>query len=149
MTNDKDKREWWIEFGGDPSDDKELYKRYCGGQPFEPTSYAEEVIHVVPASRLESANAEIARLNKILKSEFNENDELGAEYLGITIVRDQNRVLESKYRALLDAAMAMREALEIIEDGGPSWAPVNHREVAREALTAFDAHLTSENGEEK
>jgi hypothetical protein len=40
--------------------------------------------------------AEIERLNKILRQEFNENDELGAEYLGITMVRSENKELRAK-----------------------------------------------------
>lgn len=40
--------------------------------------------------------AENERLNKILKQEFNENDELGAEYLGITMVRDENNKLRAR-----------------------------------------------------
>lgn len=47
-------REVWVEFGGDPSNDKEIYKRYCGAQKFEPGSYAEEVVHFIEFSAWES-----------------------------------------------------------------------------------------------
>lgn len=38
-------REFWIEFGGDPSDDKEVYKRYSAAVPFKPCGFSDEVIH--------------------------------------------------------------------------------------------------------
>jgi len=37
-------REIWIAFGGDPSDDKEVYKRYSATKPFAPVGPGEEVI---------------------------------------------------------------------------------------------------------
>lgn len=40
-------REFWIELGGDPSNDKEVYKRYCATAPFKPSSYSEEVVCTV------------------------------------------------------------------------------------------------------
>ncbi len=51
MTDDtKPAREFWIEFGGDPSDDKEVYKRYCAATPFKPAGFSEEVIHTIEFS---------------------------------------------------------------------------------------------------
>jgi hypothetical protein len=47
MTYIRAPREFWIELGGDPSDDKECYKRYCAAAPFKPLSYAEEVVHLI------------------------------------------------------------------------------------------------------
>lgn len=38
-------RDIWIAFGADPSDDKEVYKRYSSTTPFKPASPDEEVIH--------------------------------------------------------------------------------------------------------
>lgn len=37
-------RDIWIAFGGDPSDDKEVYKRYSSAAPFKPVGLDEEVI---------------------------------------------------------------------------------------------------------
>lgn len=37
-------RDIWIAFGGDPSDDKEVYKRYSATKPFKPACPGEEVI---------------------------------------------------------------------------------------------------------
>ena len=37
-------RDIWIAFGGDPSDDKEVYKRYSATIPMLPTCPGEEVI---------------------------------------------------------------------------------------------------------
>lgn len=39
-------REFWIEFSGDPSDDKECYKRYVSGTEFKPILPECEVLHV-------------------------------------------------------------------------------------------------------
>lgn len=38
-------RDIWIEFGGDPSDDKEVYKRYSATIPFKTLFPDCEVIH--------------------------------------------------------------------------------------------------------
>ena len=62
-------REWWIEFLGDPFNDKENYKRYVGADKFDPVGPNAEVIHVIEArafyevsEKLEIANAKILRL---------------------------------------------------------------------------------------
>ena len=52
---DRKPRELWVEFGGDPSDDKENYKRYCGAEKFSPVSPAEEVIHFIEKSAYDKA----------------------------------------------------------------------------------------------
>lgn len=57
-------REFWVEFGGDPSDDKEIYKRYSARVPFEPTDFSDEVIHCVEYLAYEKAQAEIENLKK-------------------------------------------------------------------------------------
>lgn len=46
-------REWWIEFNGDPRDDKENYKRYVGAEKFDPTGFNSECIHVVEYAAFE------------------------------------------------------------------------------------------------
>ena len=59
------KREWrkvYVEWGGDPSDDKENYKRYCSTEPFQPTSYAEEVVGYVELAAYEALQAERVEL---------------------------------------------------------------------------------------
>lgn len=55
-------REFWVEFGGDPSNDKEVYKRYSARVPFEPTDFSDEVIHCVEYSAYEKAQYEIENL---------------------------------------------------------------------------------------
>lgn len=53
MTNQKAPREFWIEFCGDPSDDKECYKRYSSTEPFHPVGLDAEVFHLVEHSAFE------------------------------------------------------------------------------------------------
>lgn len=48
-------REVYVEFFGDPSDDKEHYKRYCGTEPFKPVGHDAEVIHYIEYSAFEKA----------------------------------------------------------------------------------------------
>lgn len=62
-------REFWIEFGGDPSDDKEIYKRYCSAAPFDPNGLGEEVIRVREVSpALDAAYAEfIDKMKSIVR----------------------------------------------------------------------------------
>lgn len=55
---------------------------------------------------------EVERLTKILKREFNENDELGAEYLGITMVREENQKLRT---AVVDLAGALKPHQPLIK----------------------------------
>ena len=68
-------REWWIEFLGDPFNDKENYKRYVGADKFDPVGPNAEVIHVIEArafyevsEKLEIANAKILRLVEALEN---------------------------------------------------------------------------------
>lgn len=51
-------REFWIEFGGDPSDDKEVYKRYCAAVPFKGVDFSDEVVHCVEYSAYEKLESE-------------------------------------------------------------------------------------------
>lgn len=50
------RKEWWIAFGGDPSNDKETYKRYVGQWPHDGERIpGEDIIHVIeiePSERL-------------------------------------------------------------------------------------------------
>lgn len=56
-------REIYVEFGGDPSDDKENYKRYCGSEKFEAVGFNREVIHFIE----HSAYRELQEENQLLK----------------------------------------------------------------------------------
>ena len=58
-------RNLFVEFSGDPSNDKELYKRYCSSEKFEPLSLSDEVIHFVEIAALEAAQKEIEQLKSI------------------------------------------------------------------------------------
>lgn len=58
-------REFWIEFGGDPSDDEEVYKRYSSTKPFKPTSYAEEVIHCIEKSAYDALKTELEQASRL------------------------------------------------------------------------------------
>lgn len=40
-------REWWIEFEGDPRNDKDNYKRYVSGTRFEPINLSDEIVEVI------------------------------------------------------------------------------------------------------
>lgn len=60
-------RNLFVEFSGDPSNDKELYKRYCSSEKFEPLSLSDEVIHFVEIAALEAAQKEIEKLTAALK----------------------------------------------------------------------------------
>jgi hypothetical protein len=66
MTEQK-AREVYVEFGGNPSDDKEIYKRYTATRPFKPGDMNCEVIHYVEYSALQTANAKLERAKSALK----------------------------------------------------------------------------------
>jgi chromosome segregation ATPase len=59
---------------------------------------------------------EVQRLTKILHQEFNENDELGAEYLGITMVREENWTLKARCEELVEERDQLREQLKSMEE---------------------------------
>ena len=61
-------RNLFVEFSGDPSNDKELYKRYCSSEKFEPLSLSDEVIHFVEVAALEATQKEIERLKGLITS---------------------------------------------------------------------------------
>lgn len=61
----KKPREFWIEIGNDPSDDRELYKRYTSAGPFKPVYKNAEVVHLREVSP--DYDKKIKKLIKILK----------------------------------------------------------------------------------
>lgn len=60
-------REIYVEFGGDPSDDKELYKRYCSSEKFTPLDiHGMEVIRFIDYTAHENMKRELDQLKKLL-----------------------------------------------------------------------------------
>lgn len=53
-----ERREWWIEFTDNPSDDKECYKRYVSGTPMNTAFPNHEIIHVVEYSAIDALKQE-------------------------------------------------------------------------------------------
>ncbi len=60
---------------------------------------------------IERLEAEKARLTKLLAKEFNENDELGAEYTHVRILKDQIQSLESQNTELKKRVEELEEVL--------------------------------------
>lgn len=57
MTQEKP-REFYVELGGDPSNDKEMYKRYCASIPFETSPGLDvEVVRFIEFGAYEDALA--------------------------------------------------------------------------------------------
>ena len=82
VKRDKPVREFWIEFGGDPSDDKECYKRYCSTAKFEPSSFSDEVIHCIEYqahAELQKRYDEILGIAKNFASMINHFTDCNAE----------------------------------------------------------------------
>lgn len=78
-----------------------------------------EVLHwFVEKSALVAANAEIERLNKIIAQEINENDELGAEYTYVRILKDENEKLKAELerRPSIEQSKIVVETLKDLED---------------------------------
>ena len=100
MTNDKKPREWWIEFSGDPSFDNDRLRRFVSGKNMGIMDLGETTIHVIEKSAYDKLLVEIERLTKVIAKEFNENDELGTEYIYVNILREENarlrKALEQK-----------------------------------------------------
>lgn len=69
MSEGKKPREFYIEFGGDPSKDGECYKRYSSTKPFESYLPDCEVIHCVEKRAYDSLAAKLDKainaLNKV------------------------------------------------------------------------------------
>lgn len=55
-------REFWIEFGGDPSDDNEVYKRYSATTPFEPCGLSDEVVHTIEKKAYDELDTKVREL---------------------------------------------------------------------------------------
>ena len=59
-------KELYVEFGGDPSNDKELYKRYCSSEKFTPLDpHGMEVIHFIDFKTHQNLKDELAQVIKI------------------------------------------------------------------------------------
>jgi len=60
----------------------------------------EGLLHVIEYSAVEKLQAEVERLKQVVEWNLSNNDEYGCEFLGITIVRDQNKKLEAEIAEL-------------------------------------------------
>ncbi len=56
----------YIEFGGDPSDDSECYKRYCSTEYFDPVGLDAEVIHFISAELFDEQRIQLSRARMAL-----------------------------------------------------------------------------------
>ena len=57
----------YVEFFGDPSDDKECYKRYSSTQPFQPCGNDAEVIHFVNVKEADRLRLSLKSMPQLLK----------------------------------------------------------------------------------
>lgn len=73
-------REFWIEFGGDPSDDEEVYKRYSARVPFKPTDFSDEVVHCVEAEPVLAEMEYLCEMLDMIRSCLDLNEE-GRKYI--------------------------------------------------------------------
>ena len=55
----------FVEFGGDPSDDKECYKRYTSTTAFAPVGHDVEVLECIPVETVKAKVAEAFRKNAV------------------------------------------------------------------------------------
>lgn len=62
-------REVYVEFFGDPSDDKENYKRYCGTESFKPVGHDAEVIHFIEKEAYDKLMKASIKLRKSAEDE--------------------------------------------------------------------------------
>lgn len=120
-----------------------LYSQYCQQMSYE---YRKEIeILESRASQFESTlkktmkernklQDEYIRLKKIIAKEFNENDELGSEFVYVTILKDQIKVLNEKLKIAT-------EALEEIKNKMPSCDCMDAPGLAREALEKIKGEL--------
>lgn len=74
-------REIWIAFGGDPSDDKEVYKRYSSTRPFKPVGLDEEVIPTIEARYVRMKPLKTLVRQKLIRLDHVSDD---GEYLRFT-----------------------------------------------------------------
>jgi hypothetical protein len=88
----------FVEFFGDPSDDKECYKRYTSTEPFAPLGFDAEVIEFVNVKEHRAQAKEIFRLERVIAKELTENDELGCEYTYVNALKRENKKLAETVR---------------------------------------------------
>jgi hypothetical protein len=74
----------------------------------------------------------VDRLTKILRREFNENDELGAEYLGITMVREENSKLRAQVEKFEAALGNLFDGVKHLNGPAVPWSAA--LKMAEEAL---------------
>lgn len=81
-------REWWII---DYKDTEQKISTVSSTNRFEddPCYKGLPVFHVIEYSAYEAVQSEITRLKRIIAKEFNENDELGSEFVYVGILRAQ------------------------------------------------------------
>ena len=131
-------REFWIEFGGDPSNDKEVYKRYSSTSPFKPTDFSDEVIHTIEYSEYEK----IIEENKKLKDQlWIAKDSQLRTYDGMTDKLDELELKDEKSKKIIAGLIG---ALKTIVDNefrygtalidGKEKTPMR---IAREALESY------------
>ena len=113
-------RNLFVEFSGDPSNDKELYKRYCSSEKFEPLSLSDEVIHFVEIAALEAAQREMQQEIDDLKKSYNELKKqlsVDYQYQEIERLKYENEVYvsltEPRIENLTSALKVAEDALEI------------------------------------
>lgn len=143
----KGKRQIWIEFGGDPSNDKEVYKRYSATVPFEPSSYAEEVVHTIEFKAYEELQKENENLKRIIANELNENDELGSEFVYVNVLKAENERLRA---ALSDIASDTADLCKMNSENEAARAECERLEYRnkqayeylKEAKRTFMSHVT-------
>ena len=106
-------REFWIEFGGDPSNDQEVYKRYSSTRPFEPGTFSDEVIHVVEKSAYDALANKLDEANLLLRTALEAKVEMRRR------IERLERALAYAKRRMADHGMpnAMIREIEHIEKG--------------------------------
>lgn len=116
-------RNLFVEFSGDPSNDKELYKRYCSSENFEPLSLSDEVIHYVEIAALEAAQKEMQQEIDDLKKSYNELKKqlsVDYQYQEIERLKYENEVYvsltEPRIENLTSALKVAEDALEKYKD---------------------------------
>lgn len=87
-------QEVWIEFGGDPSDDKEIYKRYCAKVAFFTKFPDSEVLHTIEKWAYDKVVSQLAATRDLLNKAIEVNDFYEADR-----VRWKERVSQLKEQA--------------------------------------------------
>lgn len=65
--------------------------------------------HVIEYKAYKEIKEENIRLKKIISKELNENDELGSEYVFISILKNENEILNKKLKIAIDSLNAYSE----------------------------------------